>query len=173
MRTSMGLSPPGPPRCLPSSPSRFWSHCSAPSGRSRACCFSSSCSPGRRFRQRFWYARSRRGAPGKFRCAATTRAGCASSRSTNTSARFTPVAQASGASTASELSLTASRSGLGLTRVRMARLTVLLLIDPGWTFISAAGTAPFGRDVGASMRLLEIHQQQPAASPAPLPETAP
>ena len=72
MRTSMGLSPPGPPRCLPSSQFRFWSHCFAPSGRSRVSCFNSSCSSGPRFRRRFWCARSRRGARGKFRCEATT-----------------------------------------------------------------------------------------------------
>jgi hypothetical protein len=78
--TSMGLSPNGPPRCPPSCQFRFWSHGSAPSGRFRACCFSSSCLRGRRFRQRFWCARSRRGAPVKFRCAATMSATSATSR---------------------------------------------------------------------------------------------
>ena len=45
---------------------RFW-------GGRRACCFNSSCSSGRRSRRRSWCARLRRGARGRFLCAATTK----------------------------------------------------------------------------------------------------
>ena len=47
---------------------RFW-------GGRRACCFNSSCSSGRRSRRRSWCARLRRGARGRFLCAATTKPG--------------------------------------------------------------------------------------------------
>ena len=61
-----------PPRCLRSCQFRFWSRCSAPSGRSRVFSFSNSCSSARRSRRRYWCARSRRGARARSRCAATT-----------------------------------------------------------------------------------------------------
>ena len=83
MRTSMGLSPKG--RQDVPHPANFVSGHSAlrlRGGRGRAV----SAAPvrrGRRFPRRFWCARSRRGAPAKFRCAATTSASSATSRTTS------------------------------------------------------------------------------------------
>src|ERR1700722_5401226 len=83
MQQAIGLVAGASRECLQSSQFRFWSRCSALLGRSKGCCFKSSCSSERRSRRRSWCARLRLGAHGRFRCTATTRPGFAILRTNN------------------------------------------------------------------------------------------